>query len=78
MRSTLPEASPPAPGWVRIWCRSGEAEHAEVWLATGFWLDWFCKGYFVFVFHLRFLWAAGFSCDYFWFSLLIFFFFFFG
>ena len=31
---------------VLIWCHSGEGEHTEVWLATGFWFVWFCGGFF--------------------------------
>lgn len=60
-REVLPaEASLPLAG-VRIWCRSGEGEHTEVWLATGFWFG-FVGGFLVlvFVFHLWFLWGSWF------------------
>lgn len=56
------EASLPLAG-VLIWCHSGEGEHTEVWLATGFWFGFvghfFCF-WFWFVFHLWFLWGSWF------------------
>lgn len=82
MRSDLLEASPPLAG-VLIWRCSSEGEHAEVWLATGFlvclilWVFFFIflvSFWFLFVclfFTSGSFGAAGFCCDYFWFSLLL-------